>query len=95
MYFENENNYLPAGKFYLLSEYYERALKLFMRCSSATKDAEHIILAIDTVGQARNEKLSRLLLDYLLGAGPDGESKEKGLFFHVLVTSGVSRISRL
>ena len=81
MYFENENNYLSAGKFYLLSEYYERALKLFMRCSSATKDAEHIILAIDTVGQARNEKLSRLLLDYLLGAGPDGESKEKGLFF--------------
>ena len=56
VYFENENNYLSAGKFYLLSEYYERALKLFMRCSSATKDSEHIILAIDTVGQVWVEK---------------------------------------
>ena len=43
------------------------------------------MLAIDTVGEARNEKLSRLLLDYLLGAGADGESKEAKYLFRFYV----------
>ena len=62
------------------SENYERALKLFLR-TPVNSSGENILLAIDTVGQARNDKLSRLLLDYLLGHGPDGESKEAKYLF--------------
>ena len=85
VHFENENNYIEAGKFYLRSENYERALKLFLR-TPVNASGENILLAIDTVGQARNDKLSRLLLDYLLGHGPDGESKEAKYLFRFYVT---------
>ena len=84
----------------MLSEYYERALKLFLRFP-VNEDGDNILLAIDTVGKARSEKLrykrtaciatsfehnfSRLLLDYLLGHGVDGESKEAKFLFRFYV----------
>jgi len=36
-------------------------------------DDENIALAIKTVGEAKDEKLSRTLLDFLLGQHDDGQ----------------------
>ena len=43
----------------------------FLRVKSA--DDENISLAIETVGEAKDEKLSRTLLDFLLGQHDDGQ----------------------
>ena len=65
-HFENESNWLKAGKFFLSSGHYDRALRHFLQCH-VDDSGENIILAIECVGKAKDDKLSRLLLDYLLG----------------------------
>ena len=64
VHFENESNWLKAGKFFFASEHYERALRHFLQCH-VDEEGENILLAIETVGRARDEKLSRLLLGEL------------------------------
>ena len=66
VHFENENDSLKAGKFFMSAGQYERALRHFLQCH-VNEEGENIILAIETVGMAKDERLSRLLLDYLLG----------------------------
>ena len=65
-HFENESNWLKAGKFFLSSGHYDRALRHFLQCH-VDDSGENIVLAIECVGKAKDDKLSRLLLDYLLG----------------------------
>lgn len=85
VHFENENNWLKAGKFFFASEHYERALRHFLQCH-VDEEGENILLAIETVGRARDEKLSRLLLDYLLGHHEDGQSKHARFLFRFYVS---------
>ena len=65
------SQYFQSGKFFLKAGEYDRALNHFLRVKSA--DDENIALAIQTVGEAKDEKLSRTLLDFLLGQHDDGQ----------------------
>ncbi|NXY87829.1 WDR19 protein, partial [Alcedo cyanopectus] len=79
LYFEGEKKHFQAGKFFLLCGQYERALKHFMK-SPNTEDNLAIEMAIQTVGQAKNDALTNQLIDYLMGES-DGMPKDaKHLF---------------
>merc|ERR1712050_644895 len=85
VHFENENNSLKAGQFFFYCGYYERALQHFLQCH-VDEEGQNIILAIETVGRAKDEKLSRILLDYLLGHHDDGQSKHARFLFRFYVS---------
>ena len=46
--------------------WYEQALNHFLRCPDV-EDSPAINMAIETVGQAQEEQLTRQLIDYLMG----------------------------
>ncbi|ESO89539.1 hypothetical protein LOTGIDRAFT_218902 [Lottia gigantea] len=80
VHFDNENNHFLAGKFYLLCEQYIKAMKHFFRCSG--EDAQAIELAIETVGRANDDQLTRQLIDYLMGE-TDGVPKDARYLFRL------------
>ncbi|KAL5011631.1 hypothetical protein ScPMuIL_010182 [Solemya velum] len=65
LHFENEKNHFLSGKFFLLSGQYSRAMKHFLRCSG--EDSQAIELAIETVGRANDDQLTKQLIDFLMG----------------------------
>lgn len=67
-----------AGKFFLLSGQYSRALKHFVKCSG--EDGQAIELAIETVGRANDESLTRMLIDFLMGETDNVPKDAKYLF---------------
>ncbi|XP_005286412.2 WD repeat-containing protein 19 isoform X5 [Chrysemys picta bellii] len=73
LYFEGEKKHFQAGKFFLLCGQYARALKHFLK-SPTTEDNMAIEMAIETVGQAKDEALTNQLIDYLMGES-DGMPK--------------------
>ncbi|XP_073198367.1 WD repeat-containing protein 19 isoform X2 [Lepidochelys kempii] len=75
LYFEGEKKHFQAGKFFLLCGQYARALKHFLK-SPSTEDNMAIEMAIETVGQAKDEALTNQLIDYLMGES-DGMPKAK------------------
>ncbi|NP_001253801.1 WD repeat-containing protein 19 isoform X1 [Macaca nemestrina] len=81
LYFEGEKRYLQAGKFFLLCGQYSRALKHFLKCPSS-EDNVAIEMAIETVGQAKDELLTNQLIDHLLGEN-DGMPKDAKYLFRL------------
>ncbi|XP_041357231.1 WD repeat-containing protein 19-like isoform X2 [Gigantopelta aegis] len=80
VHFENEKNHFLAGKFFLLSGQYSRAMKHFLRCSG--EDSQAIELAIETVGRANDDQLTRQLIDFLMGE-TDGIPKDAKFLFRL------------
>ncbi|XP_013928509.1 PREDICTED: WD repeat-containing protein 19 [Thamnophis sirtalis] len=81
LYFEGEKKHFQAGKFFLLCGQYSRALKHFLK-SPNTDDNMAIDMAIDTVGQAKDEALTDQLINYLMGEN-DGIPKEAKYLFRL------------
>ncbi|XP_053110027.1 WD repeat-containing protein 19 isoform X2 [Hemicordylus capensis] len=81
LYFEGEKKHFQAGKFFLLCGQYARALKHFLK-SPNTDDNLAIEMAIETVGQAKDEALTNQLIDYLMGES-DGIPKDAKYLFRL------------
>ncbi|XP_039203284.1 WD repeat-containing protein 19 isoform X1 [Crotalus tigris] len=81
LYFEGEKKHFQAGKFFLLCGQYSRALKHFLK-SPNTDDNMAIDMAIETVGQAKDEALTDQLINYLMGEN-DGIPKEAKYLFRL------------
>ncbi|KAI0219651.1 WD repeat-containing protein 19 [Lamellibrachia satsuma] len=81
LYFENEKNHFLAGKFFLLAGQYARALKHFLRCPDV-EDSAALTMAIETVGQANDDQLTRQLIDFLMGE-IDGVPKDAKYLFRL------------
>nr|XP_019597484.1 PREDICTED: WD repeat-containing protein 19 isoform X1 [Rhinolophus sinicus] len=81
LYFEGEKQHFQAGKFFLLCGQYSRALKHFLKCSSS-EDNVAIEMAIETVGQAKDELLTSQLIDHLMGE-TDGMPKDAKYLFRL------------
>uniref|UniRef100_A0A8D2J6D3 WD repeat-containing protein 19 n=1 Tax=Varanus komodoensis TaxID=61221 RepID=A0A8D2J6D3_VARKO len=81
LYFEGEKKHFQAGRFFLLCGQYARALKHFLK-SPNSDDNMAIEMAIETVGQAKDEALTNQLINYLLGEN-DGIPKEAKYLFRL------------
>ncbi|KAG8591694.1 hypothetical protein GDO81_000268 [Engystomops pustulosus] len=81
LYFEGEKKHFQAGKFFLLCGQHARALKHFLKCSP-TEESAAIEMAIETVGQAKEELLTNQLIDYLMGES-DGMPKDAKYLFRL------------
>ncbi|XP_036993911.2 WD repeat-containing protein 19 [Artibeus jamaicensis] len=81
LYFEGEKRHFQAGKFFLLCGQYSRALKHFLKCPSS-EDNTAIEMAIETVGQAKDELLTSQLIDHLMGES-DGMPKDAKYLFRL------------
>ncbi|KAJ8271702.1 hypothetical protein COCON_G00105610 [Conger conger] len=81
LYFEGEKRHLQAGKFFQKCGQYSRALKHFLKCPN-TDDNLAIEMAIETVGQAKDEALTGQLIDYLMGES-DGMPKDAKYLFRL------------
>ncbi|PIO24270.1 hypothetical protein AB205_0031140, partial [Aquarana catesbeiana] len=81
LYFEGEKKHFQAGKFFLLCGQHARALKHFLKCSSADENTA-IEMAIKTVGEAKDELLTNQLIDYLMGES-DGMPKDAQYLFRL------------
>ena len=64
MYFENQNQYLYAGKYYIQCGDYTKALKMFMQPNAGSESYDK---AIECIGIAKNDKLIHMFIDYLMG----------------------------
>eukprot|EP00040_Diaphanoeca_grandis_P026894 m.151683 g.151683 ORF g.151683 m.151683 type:complete len:1363 (+) comp30773_c0_seq2:182-4270(+) len=65
-HYENISDKLNAGRFFLRSKRYKKALNLLMRVVSSEEN-EHIELAIEAVGLARDDAMTAEMEQYLLG----------------------------
>eukprot|EP00062_Callorhinchus_milii_P005041 gi/632944080/ref/XP_007887303.1/ PREDICTED: WD repeat-containing protein 19 isoform X1 [Callorhinchus milii] len=81
LYFEGERKHFMAGKFFMLCGQYPRALKHFLKCP-VTEDGQAIEMAIEGVGQAKDETLTNQLIDYLMGES-DGMPKDAKYLFRL------------
>ncbi|XP_012413373.2 WD repeat-containing protein 19 [Trichechus manatus latirostris] len=81
LYFEGEKRHFQAGRFFLLCGQYSRALKHFLKCPSS-EDNMAIEMAIETVGQAKDELLTSQLIDHLMGES-DGMPKDAKYLFRL------------
>ncbi|XP_010623408.1 WD repeat-containing protein 19 [Fukomys damarensis] len=81
LYFEGEKRHYQAGKFFLLCGQYSRALKHFLKCPSSEENMA-IEMAIETVGQAKDELLTSQLIDHLMGEN-DGMPKDAKYLFRL------------
>ncbi|CAF1061503.1 unnamed protein product [Adineta ricciae] len=79
IFFQNQNNHLLAGKFFMFAQNYDRALTHLMRCTGAN-ESKGIDLALTCVGRARSQQLTQKLLDYLLGEKDQIPKEAKYLF---------------
>ncbi|XP_062864836.1 WD repeat-containing protein 19 [Trichomycterus rosablanca] len=81
LYFDGEKKHLQAGKFFRKCGQYSRALKHFLKCPN-TDDNLAIEMAIETVGEAKDEALTNQLIDYLMGES-DGMPKDAKYLFRL------------
>ncbi|CAF3582253.1 unnamed protein product [Adineta steineri] len=79
IFFQNQNNHLLAGKFFMFAQNYDRALTHLMHCTGST-ESKGIDLAITCVGKARSPLLTQKLLEYLLGEKDQIPKEAKYLF---------------
>nr|XP_002124215.1 WD repeat-containing protein 19-like [Ciona intestinalis] len=79
VHFENEKNHLMAGKFFSLCEEYARALKHYLKCSSDESE-KSLDQAIRTVALAKDDNLTRRLIDFLMGE-TDGMPRDANYLF--------------
>ncbi|GFR90645.1 WD repeat-containing protein 19-like [Elysia marginata] len=80
VYFDAENNHFLAGKFFLLGGQYPKAMKHFLKCNP--EDGQAIELAIETVGRANDDMLTKQLVDFLMG-DVDGTPKDAKYLFRL------------
>jgi len=83
-YFENQNQYLYAGKYYIQCGDYTKALKMFMQPNA---DSESFDMAIECIGLAKNDALIHMFIDYLMGE-TDGVRKDTKYFFKLWMSIG-------
>uniref|UniRef100_A0A8D0TCS6 WD repeat-containing protein 19 n=1 Tax=Sus scrofa TaxID=9823 RepID=A0A8D0TCS6_PIG len=81
LYFEGEKRHFQAGKFFLLCGQYARALKHFLKCPNSEDNAA-LEMAIETVGQAKDDVLTSQLIDHLMGES-DGMPKDAKYLFRL------------
>ncbi|KAI4462589.1 osmotic avoidance abnormal protein 1/wd repeat membrane protein [Holotrichia oblita] len=81
VYFENERNYLLAGRYFYHSKDYHKAMKHLLRAAKSNSDEnEAISSAIDVVASSNEDQLANQLIEFLLGE-TDGMPKDpKHLF---------------
>lgn len=78
-YYENNKNHLMAGKFFMLAGQSKKAVRHLLQVTGRESD-EAIQLAIQAVGKAGDEQLTRQVIEYLMGE-TDGIPKDfKHLF---------------
>ncbi|KAI8918944.1 hypothetical protein BC831DRAFT_481578 [Entophlyctis helioformis] len=85
LYFETKGMVLQAGRFHLQASHYAEALKMFLQCPVI--DGSSIDLAIETVGQAKNDALTHELIDFLMGE-TDGMPKDAKYIFKLYMSLG-------
>ncbi|XP_050681602.1 WD repeat-containing protein 19 [Leptidea sinapis] len=83
LHFEGEKNHLYAGKFYFHSGDYNKAMSHLLK-SGGTEEEENeaITIAIDTAAASDDEKLSRRLIEFLLGE-TDGNPRDPRHLFRL------------
>jgi len=81
-YYETRQDLGKAGRFYGLCGQYARALKLFLQCGEREVDQ-----AIDVVGKARNDMLTHMLIDFLMGE-TDGVPKDPNYIYRLYMALG-------
>ncbi|KAK3532252.1 hypothetical protein QTP86_011841 [Hemibagrus guttatus] len=91
LYFEGEKKHLLAGKFFRKCGQYSRALKHFLKCPN-TDDNVAIEMAIETVGEAKDQALTNQLIDYLMGES-DGIPKDAKYLFRLYMAVKLYRES--
>jgi len=84
LYFENQNQYLYAGKYYIQCGDYTKALKMFMQPNAGSESYDK---AIECIGIAKNDKLIHMFIDYLMGE-TDGIRKDSKYFFKLWMSIG-------
>lgn len=82
-YYDRENRNGQAGLFYTIAGNFSKALQKFMQAG----EPEDIDKAVEVVGKARNESLTSILIDYLMGE-TDGEAKEPSYIFKLYMSLG-------
>ena len=77
IYYEQENNLLKAGKFYCIAQAYKKGVKHLLEAAKTSLEHENesLTIAIDAAAQARDEHITRLILDFLMGEN-DGIPKD-------------------
>ncbi|KAG7313919.1 hypothetical protein KOW79_022415 [Hemibagrus wyckioides] len=91
LYFEGEKKHLLAGKFFRKCGQYSRALKHFLKCPN-TDDSVAIEMAIETVGEAKDQALTGQLIEYLMGEN-DGIPKDAKYLFRLYMAVKLYRES--
>ncbi|VDM76718.1 unnamed protein product [Strongylus vulgaris] len=86
-YFANSGDTHNAGRFYLRAGHYRAALEYLMTCG---ENHESLVLAIEAVAAAGDEKLTARLTDYLMGE-VDGIPKDAKYLFRLYVALGMTR----
>jgi WD repeat-containing protein 19 len=81
-YYETQNDLGKAGQFYSMCGQYNRALKLFLQCGDKEVDR-----AIEVVGKARNDMLTHMLIDFLMGE-TDGQPKDPDYVYRLYMALG-------
>jgi WD repeat-containing protein 19 len=83
-HFEGRRQYYEAGKYHFLALHYKEALELFLKCPNNDKAIE---LAIETIGEAKNDQLTHELIDFLMGE-VDGIPKDAKYIFKLYMSLG-------
>ncbi|XP_054706802.1 WD repeat-containing protein 19-like [Uloborus diversus] len=73
-YYEEKQQLLLAGKYYILAERYKKAVKLALQVSGQEEDSA-IRLAINAASKAQNQQLNQEVIRYIVGDA-DGEVKD-------------------
>ncbi|XP_059060034.1 WD repeat-containing protein 19 [Achroia grisella] len=84
LHFEGEKNYLLAGKFYFHAAEYSKALSHLLKTGSGSEELENeaIGIAIDAAAASDDERLTRRLIEFLLGE-TDGTPREPRHLFRL------------
>lgn len=91
VHFEGEKNSFLAGKYYHLAGEYGRALRHLMRVAKNNADGkEAVTLAIELVGEAKDDNLTKQLVSYLTGE-TDGVSKNPRYLFQLYMARNMYR----
>eukprot|EP00039_Didymoeca_costata_P030876 m.31858 g.31858 ORF g.31858 m.31858 type:complete len:1357 (-) comp8355_c0_seq1:4546-8616(-) len=78
VFYDQNGNKLEAGRFYYKAGQFGQALDLLLQCDDP--NSEHIEVAIDVIGSAREEKLTHKLINYIMGES-DGNPKDAKYLF--------------
>lgn len=82
IFYEQEGNTLKAGKFYCRAKLFKKGVKLLLVAATASveNEGEALELAIEAAESAKDEQITRLILDFLMGE-TDGLPKDFKFLF--------------